>query len=211
MPCKLNTKNKSRASPALSIKSNLPTIPALRDSPTGLFCLRVCLCRTLSHLLNRHWAELLCLASFGRHYSNGLAGFQKIDKQFQTLAGFRHTITINALHYNTPLCKIDHRTKNNQHKHDSHQITPNSTRRITARMARSTTTNSTSFRIVSIVFYQLLFRWSPFYRFRGKWQRVVSTQHNLADSIGFEPMHRLLDDGLAIRCINHSANYPMVP
>jgi hypothetical protein len=31
----------------------------------------------------------------------------------------------------------------------------------------------------------------------------------MADSIGFEPMHRLLDDGLAIRCINHSANYPI--
>jgi len=38
---------------------------------------------------------------------------------------------------------------------------------------------------------------------------VVSTQHILADSIGFEPMHRFLDDGLAIRCINHSANYPI--
>ena len=159
----------------------MPTIPAMRDSPTGLFCLRVCLRRMLSHLLNRHWAELLCLAPFGRHYSNGLAGFQKIDKQFQTLAGFRHTITVNALHYNTPLCKIDHRTKNNQHKHDSHQITPNSTRRITARMARSTTTNSTSFRIVSIVFYQLLFRWSPFYRKRYTCQSLQKNNRNVSE------------------------------
>lgn len=31
----------------------------------------------------------------------------------------------------------------------------------------------------------------------------------MADSIGFEPMHRLPDEGLAIPCNNHSANYPM--
>jgi hypothetical protein len=30
----------------------------------------------------------------------------------------------------------------------------------------------------------------------------------LAESIGFEPMHPLLNDGLANRCLNHSANLP---
>ena len=32
----------------------------------------------------------------------------------------------------------------------------------------------------------------------------------LADSIGFEPMHPFRSDGLANRCLNHSANYPLL-
>ena len=153
----------------------------IKDLPPALATGLVRLRATLSHLLHWHWPELLCFATFCRHHRNGLTGLQKIDKQFQPLAGLDHTITIYALHYNTPLCKKNHRTENNQHKHDSHQITPNSVRRITARMARSTTTNSTSFRIVSIVFYQLLFRWSPFYRKRHTCQSLRKYNENVSE------------------------------
>lgn len=35
-----------------------------------------------------------------------------------------------------------------------------------------------------------------------------SNLFNMAEDIGFEPMHRLPNDALAGRCFNHSANLP---
>ncbi len=40
------------------------------------------------------------------------------------------------------------------------------------------------------------------------YQTVDGRFKSLAESVGIEPTHRLPDDGLASRCLNHSANFP---